>query len=807
MGKGRTTGARRGQGKRPASGKPSSSSKKYRSARSASPESAGTFARTSPRFFEENRADGHDEALEALLLHTLRQANRPLDMDAVLRISKLPRKNKKRVEAALFSLQGKGLALRGGTGWSSPTRLRHVEGRLSVQRSGVGFVTPTGGSAGQDIYIHPAALNGAWHGDFVEVLVLPGRRGPSAEGRITKVLERGEKEIAALALRIQADGRWLCAPANPRMQTLFITDVSGLEKDVSEEDLLLLRPGGQVGPNLWEAEATVNLEREETPAAQEMLVKSKYEIPGPFPQAVLAAAALFPQDPEEADFAGRHDLRSAVFVTIDGRRARDFDDAIEVSKLPQGYRLRVAIADVSHYVGSGSPLDDEARLRGNSYYFPLSVEPMLPEALSNGLCSLKPGVPRLAMVAELRFSFDGERRKADFYSAVIESKARITYGQIERGLLLEEEEDRRTLAPVLPMLLEAEQLARNIMAGRKKRGSLDFDIPEAEACFNEQGELVGLSPRKRHFGHRLIEEFMIAANEAVAEYLQQQGEPTLYRVHQPPDPDKLRALFDFISASGLGGPGLQGDSGRKRGVRKAPGPSELARLLDEVRGSAQEYTVNRLLLRAMMQARYEPDNEGHFGLASDCYCHFTSPIRRYADLVTHRALKHALGLKSPEREGEKALTRSRLSAIAEHINETERTAAEAEREIDRRLGVLLLRDRVGEVFEGVISGLTDFGLFVELPSVMVEGLVRLATLTDDYYQYIAEKQEVRGAGTGRVFRLGQSVTVQLTDVHIARLEVNLVFAGMNGQPGTKAKARKGAEKAGREKSRKRQHRR
>ena len=710
------------------------------------------------------------EALSALLLTTLKQANRPLGMDELLRITRLPRKAKKLMEAALWIMEGEGRVLRASGGWSSPARLKYVQGILSVQRAGMGFVTPDAG--GPDLYIHPAAMNDAWHGDTVEALVLPGRRGPSAEGRITRVLRRSLAEVPVRALRRRKDGQWMCAPVNPRIPALFLTNVSSLVREVTEDDLLLVTPGEKNGPGLWDATATANLEHEESPAAQERLTKSNHGIPGPFPPTVLAQVRDLPADPGEADFAGRRDLREVDFVTIDGRTARDFDDAIHVEPEAGGFRLRVAIADVSHYVRQNTALDAEARLRGNSCYFPLSVEPMLPQALSNGLCSLNPFVPRLVMVADMRFSQDGHRRAAEMYSAVIRSKARLTYGQIQRALLLHEPEEARRLAPLLPMLRQAENLARKLMALRQERGSLDFDLPEAEAVFNDKGEISHLGPRQRHFGHRLIEEFMIAANEAVASFLEQREQPTLYRVHQAPDPDKLRSLADFLVQSGLSGPVRPFGAARgKGGKAPLPSPTDLRRILAQAKDSPQEYIVTRLLLRSMMQAKYQPDNEGHFGLASSCYCHFTSPIRRYADLLVHRALKRALGLPAPAEE--KTPSTARLEDIANHINETERNAMEAEREIHKRLAVLFLRDKTGEAFDGVISGVTDFGMFVELPSCMAEGMVRLSNLGDDYYEYLPERQELRGKRTRQIFRLGQKLRVFLTDVSLSRLEINL----------------------------------
>lgn len=731
------------------------------------------------------------EELATHIQQVLRGANRPLRLDELLRVAHLPRKAKKKTENALFRMQDEGRVLRSAGGWSSPARLEHREGILSVQRAGMGFVTPLHG--GPDIYIHPAAMNDAWHGDTVEVLLLPGKHGPSREGRVLRVSHRAQTELPVHAVRRQKDGMWLCAPANPRIQALFLVDSGSLshessggpDRGVSEGDLLLVRPGEKSAPHVWLAEATVNLQHEQSPAAQERVTKSEHGIPGPFPAAVLAEIRGLPEDPVAEDFQGRRDLRHLDFVTIDGRTARDFDDAIHVAVLDAGFRLIVAIADVSRYVRLGTALDAEARLRGNSYYFPLSVEPMLPEALSNGLCSLKPDVPRLAMVADMRFSDRGVMERSLFYEAVIRSRARLTYGEIERGLLLHEAEEEKKLEPVLPMLRAAEQLARQLLERRRERGSLDFDVPEAAFLFDSEGELLDIVPRKRHFGHRIIEECMIAANEAVASFLEQKGQPTLYRVHQPPDPDKLASLAGFLAESGLV---LAKPSRRGKNL---PSARDLQNILAEAAGTPREYTVTRLLLRAMMQARYQPENEGHFGLASRAYCHFTSPIRRYADLVVHRALKAALGLERAA--SERPLTRARLAAVADHINVTERTAMEAEREIHKRLAALLLQGRVGEAWDGIVSGVTDFGLFVELPSVMAEGMVRLSSLGDDYYDYLPDRQELRGKRTRRSFRLGQKLRVTLIDVNLGRQEITLALEGEPKASGRNPASRRNKE--------------
>lgn len=721
--------------------------------------------------------DFHDpEYLQQHLLACLRQANRPLSLDEILRITRLPRKAKKKMEAALFALQGKGMALRAPKGWAAPSRMKVARGILSVQRAGMGFVTRSDGWP--DIYIHPSALADAWDGDTVEVVILPGKRGPSVEGRILKVLQRGLKEVAVIATRrSRNNGDWLCIPDNPRIPALFQVAFDPEAPAIEQDDLLLVIPGENIAPGMWQATVTVNLQHEDSPAAQERLVKSGHGVPYRFPPAALSEAAVFPEDPQEADFTARRDLRDIGFVTIDGEDARDFDDAIYVEQTAKGYRLLVAIADVGHYVHQGSALDNEARLRGNSYYFPRSVEPMLPEALSNGLCSLRPDRPRLVMTADMFFAPDGAFQDASFYQGVIRSKARLTYTQVQQALLLKQPEAREQLAPVLPMLGQAESLARAQAALRSARGSLDFDLPEAQFSFDHEGRLTGIGPAQHHFAHRMIEEFMIAANEAVARFLERRHHATLYRIHPAPDPDKLSNLMTFLSKSGLETTRPAKGKTAPRKWKKhilPPTAADLRGIMASAAGLPQEYTINRLVLRAMMQAKYSPENEGHFGLASQSYCHFTSPIRRYADLVVHRSLKAALGIVPFP--GEKPLSEARLETIADHINATERTAMEAEREIHKRLTILFLRDKVGERFEGIISSITDFGMFIELPEFLTEGLLSLGKLQDDYYEYLADRQELRGRGSRKVFRLGQRVPVVLEHVNLARQEVDLAPA-------------------------------
>lgn len=697
---------------------------------------------------------------------------------------------------------------------------------------------------GPDIFIYPLALGDAWHGDTVEVLVqpttgagAPARRGaPRAarsrgreggrfgsqragilhpEGRILRVIRRGTHELAVhVTAAPDATGRALCRPADSRFAFAILADVTALPTVPQIGDLLLVLPenGSEAHPaaaiegetpprRLWHegqpvypATARASIGREDDVAVQERLVRLNHLIPSDFPANVLAEAEAAPRaagapastagDPAGLPFrstAARQDLRALPFVTIDGADARDFDDAICVLHRGKGWELWVAIADVSHFVRPGSALDREARERGNSCYFPASVSPMLPEMLSNDLCSLRPDEDRLVMAARLRFNAAGAPEGAAFFPAWIRSRARLTYEETQAAFDAADAADAdagntspaasgETHAPAgtdllrrFPELGHARELARALRARREAAGALDFELPEPEYVIDrERGRLVAIRRRERLEAHRLIEACMLAANEAVARRLTEQDAPFPYRVHPAPDRDRLETLFRTLHAAGL----IPLDM---KIPRTAEGTARaLGRILNEAHGGPNEFLVNRLVLRAMMQARYAPEAEGHFGLASTAYCHFTSPIRRYADLMTHRALRFALDGSGPIPAGRKLL------ALCDQCNARERAATEAEREIGRRLGCLLLRDRIGEGFTGIVSGLSPFGIFVELDAAPVEGMIRVESL-DDLFDYNQERQELIGLHQGRRFHLGQRVRTRLAEVHMGRLEITLTL--------------------------------
>lgn len=731
-----------------------------------------------------SRASSHspDSFTQQELLDTFAAQARPLRLDTLLRVMGLARRSKGGLEEALtrMAAQGTLLRLRGGL-WARPESLKSVLGRFSALRDGGGFVTPmrttAGGegdgglefSGGRDVYIPAAQTCDAWHQDIVRVALSPhASRGPSPEGRILEVVERGLKEIPAHALhRI---GHTLhCRPADSRLPVNFSVELAADAPPPQPGTLILLAPQQCLASSLWSARIIGDYGREDDVAVQEELVKLNHEVPRDFPAGALAEAQGLPAGPTPEDLHGREDLRVLPFVTIDGADARDFDDAIEVEITPGGgWLLRVAIADVSHYVrprgnGNSGSLDAEALARGNSWYFPRSVEPMLPEILSNGLCSLRPDEDRLAMLAEIPFSPGGRPGKARFAPVAICSAARLTYDQVKTCLLDKEPAACAALCEnprgkeVLSMLEHAFVLYEVLRKARRHRGSLDFDLPEADSRLDETGRVVWMGHRLRHDAHRLIEEFMIAANEAVARHLRDAGMPFLYRVHPQPDPERLENLFDTLEATGF------------ESLPPRPDAAAMQSILADVRGTDREFLVNRLCLRAMPQARYQPFNEGHFGLASQAYCHFTSPIRRYADLLTHRALKVSLG-KNPGTlpAGQKLLR------ISDQINRRERAAMACEREMGRRMGCLALLPRVGEHFTGVVAGVTDFGIFVELTAMPVEGMIRIDDLGKDWYDFDNRTMSLVGRHSGVTWRMGLRLEVILSEVNLGRLEIRLI---------------------------------
>ena len=689
------------------------------------------------------------------ILRLLERADRPVPLKRLLRTLAPKKARHREILHTIQSLEEQGTltSLDNGRSYLLTRKLAQAQGALEITASGAGFVLPEQANH-PDIFIAPSNLQGAWPGDRVRVAVLPRTGKKNPEGRIVKVLERNLETVLVVLTQEKCPRTFWGRSADTSLRLTFAVDTRDLESPPRIGEVLEVDDLKQLTPGFFTARARTDLGPETDASVQETIVKVTRGISRKFPERVHQAATLLPDHPLSEESEARRDLRSLPFVTIDGEEARDFDDAICVLKSEQGSRLLVAIADVSHYVAPGSPLDQEAAQRGNSFYFPCSVEPMFPEKLSAGLCSLLPERDRLVMTADLHFTGSGQRTRVDLYPAVIRSRARLTYAQVNQALSGPSAPEG--LQDHLPMLRQAAELAGQLRRNRRQRGSLDFDLPEPAFVIDEKNRPKEVRAREQRVGEQLIEDCMLAANEAVAEHLESKDHPCLYRIHPEPDEEKIAQLLTLLAQTEVTPPSA------------SPSPKDLQQLLGNVAGTRHEFLVNRLLLRTMMQAAYDPDNQGHFGLASEVYCHFTSPIRRYADLIVHRLLKAALKL-APEPGG----AARKLSKIAEHLNTQERKAVAAEREIHKRLLILLLAERIGEVFEGIIASVGEKGCWVEFWDGLAEGFLRLEQRRDESFELIREEHRLRGVRTGESYQIGDQIRVRLQNCSLARLEIDL----------------------------------
>ena len=650
-----------------------------------------------------------------------------------------------------------------GNSYTLPGKIKSTRGRVSVHRDGYGFVTPDEG--GEDIFIPSKFLKGALHGDLVEASSSPSRMGGSKlDGRVLAVLERATSRVVG---RYEETRRGaIVIPEDQRLNIVVAIPAKGRGTAQDGHQVVAELTSYPVGGRPAEGRVVEVLGWPDDPEVEVQSVIRRFDLPHIFPPDTLAEADRIAETVSEADLQGRIDLRSMPTVTIDGETARDFDDAVSLRREGANFRLWVSIADVSHYVKKDSPLDREAYLRGTSVYFPDRCIPMLPERLSNGICSLNPHVDRLTMTAEMLFDRTGTMLESSFYSSVIQSAARLTYTIVKQIIVDDDRELADKYRPVSPMLLEMKELALILMGMRKKRGSIDFDLPEPEIIIGLTGQTEGIIRAERNLAHQLIEEFMLAANEAVAHSVTARGIPFLYRVHENPDPAKLQTFQEFVFGFGY----------EFKLVEDKVKPSELQRLLAQADGRPEERMINYSLLRCMKQARYAAENVGHFGLAADCYCHFTSPIRRYPDLVVHRILKASLNSEGKHASKQLAIATERLGEIAEHTSKRERVAMEAERDVVEMKKLQYIQQHVGEEFDGYITGVTGFGFFVELEELFVEGLVHISTLTDDTFTHAEKQHSLIGRRTGRVFRIGDAARITVASVSPATRRIEFVLA-------------------------------
>lgn len=638
-----------------------------------------------------------------------------------------------------------------------------IKGKVIGHPGGFGFVQPEEG--GGDLFLGDREMHKVFHGDKVIASVIGVDRKGRREGMIVEIIEHANQTI--LGRLHMEDGLGWVQPNNNRIaQDIFIPQDGLL--DAEEGQIVMVEVIHQ--PTKRSSAIGKIIEVVGDYLAPGMEIDSAihaYDIPNEWPQELLDQLDAISDEVTQEDKEGRKDLRSLPLVTIDGADSKDFDDAVFAKRRKNGWRLVVAIADVSHYVKEGTPLDKEAYERGNSVYFPQKVVPMLPEKLSNDLCSLNPNVDRLCMVCDMSIDNDGKLERTQFYDAVMNSKARLTYDQVHEMLTDKESEHRKTFKDVVPNVEDLNDLYEILKKARSERGALEFDTTETRIVFDEHRKIEKIVPVVRNEAHKLIEECMLMANVATARYLKWHKIPMLYRVHEKPSEERLKNLRTFLGDFGLT---LEGGDD--------PDANDYAAITEAVKGQPHEHLVGTVLLRSMNQAVYQPDNLGHFGLNYEYYAHFTSPIRRYPDLLIHRAIRFAWTKQDVSKF---KYSEKDMKALGEHCSGTERRADEATRDAVTFLKCEFLSHRLGEEYDAVVTAATNFGLFVELEPLYVEGLVHITELGEDYFHYDASRHCLKGERTGKVYRLGDKLRVQVAQVNLDDRKIDLRFLSGGGE--------------------------
>ncbi len=706
--------------------------------------------------FYERETERYESPLPSreYILQLLTEAGCPVDADAFAEQLHITEAERDLFQRRLGAMQRDGqLMLNRKRQLCLPDKLDLIKGRVEGHPDGFGFVVPDEG--GDDLYLSPKEMHRVLHGDKVLVRVAGFDRRGRREAKIVEVLEHVNKFVVGRYYLEGGVGFLIAENRRINQDILVPAENAG---DAKSGQVVTVEIVNQPGAhNEAVGRVTEVLGSFTGPGMEIEIALRKHDLPYVFPPEVEKQAEKLPAKVLKKDMAGREDIRHLPLVTIDGETARDFDDAVYCEPLGRsGYRLVVAIADVSHYVQPHDALDSEGFNRGNSVYFPRRVIPMLPEALSNGLCSLNPEVDRLSMVCDMRITSAGSIKEYRFYPAVIYSHARLTYNQVWDWLSGAAKPENKHAA-LMPHLEALDKLFRTLLKARAKRGAIDFGSTETQILFDDQGKIRDIVPVIRNDAHRIIEECMLAANVCASDFLHENKQPALFRVHEGPTPEKLAALRSFLAEFGL-----------DLGGGDKPHAKEYAALLDKIKDRPDHGLLQTVMLRSLKQAIYSPDNKGHFGLAYEAYTHFTSPIRRYPDLLVHRGIKAVLA-------GEK-LPGKGLAEIGLHCSMTERRADDATRDVDAWLKTYFMQDRIGDEYNGTVSAVTSFGMFVSVDDIFIEGLVHVSELGQDYFHYDQAKHMMLGERTGKRYRLGDRVRIKVirADIETSKIDFSLI---------------------------------
>ncbi|TFE03853.1 ribonuclease R [Jeotgalibacillus salarius] len=649
-----------------------------------------------------------------------------------------------------------------------PEKMNLVRGTLSGHAKGFAFLIPDEPGR-KDVFIPPNESAHAMHGDKVMVRVSSESKGDREEGTVVRILERKTKQVVGTYTESKNFG--FVMPDDKKMTSDIFVPKNASKGAVEGHKVIVEITAYPDGRNSAEGEVIQILGHKNDPGVDILSIIHKHGITIEFPDEVIQQANEVPDEIDPADLKDRRDLREETTVTIDGADAKDLDDAISLKKLDNGnYQLGVHIADVSHYVTEGSPIDEEAYDRGTSVYLVDRVIPMIPHRLSNGICSLNPKVDRLTLSCEMEIDQNGGVIKHEIFQSVIRTNERMTYTDVNKILVDEDEALIEKYEPLVPMFQDMEKLAAILRGKRFGRGAIDFDFKEAKVLVDEEGNPTEIGIRERSVGEKLIEEFMLAANETVAEHFHWMNLPFIYRIHEDPKAEKLERFFEFITNFGI----------TVKGTGNEIHPRALQEIIDDIQGTPEEMVISTMMLRSMQQAKYDDNSLGHFGLATDFYTHFTSPIRRYPDLIVHRLIRtylinHKVDEKTQQRWAEQ------LPETAAHTSGRERRAVDAERETDELKKAEYMMDKIGEEFDGVISSVTNFGIFVELSNT-IEGLVHVSYMTDDYYRFDERHMAMIGERTGNVFRIGDEISIRVVNVNKDERAIDFEIVGMKGTP-------------------------